>query len=293
MATNEPSTLTRRRFTTCAAGFAASGILSAAAPQSTPIGVQLFSLRRQCEKDLAGTLAWVREIGFDAVEFAGYYGRSASELQAMLARHGLRCCGAHTPLSEFTAASFNKTIDFQHALGNTCLIVPGLPAEYHGSADGWRRATATLNELSERLAREQMQIGYHNHSVEFQVIDGVLPWTILVQQTRPDVVLEVDTGNARIGGADPIVLVRQAGRRTRTVHVKDYLPGRNDPVIGSSTFPWPAFIRAAQSAGTEWFIIEHDSPDREEIRTCLERFRTFLLGQTARLNGRDRASSGT
>ena len=65
------------------------------------------------------------------------------------------------------------------------------------------------------------------------------------------------------------------------MHVKDYLPGRNDPVIGSSTFGWPAFIRAARSAGTEWFIIEHDSPDREEVRTCLDRFRSFVLGQTA------------
>lgn len=287
--------MTRRKFASCAAGFAVNGILSADRLPSTPIGVQLFSLRRQCEKDLTGTLAWVRDIGFSGVEFAGYYGRSASELRSLLDANGLRCCGAHTPLSEFTATSFSKTLDFQHAIGNTYLIVPGLPAEYEKSADGWRRATAILNELSERLAREQMRIGYHNHSVEFQLIDGVLPWTILVQQTRPDVVLQVDTGNARIGGADPTVLVAQAAPRARTVHVKDYLPTQNDPVIGSSTFGWPAFIRAARAAGTEWFIIEHDSPDREEVRICFDRFRSFVLGQTGSLhmgslNGPDQAS---
>src|SRR3954466_7968557 len=117
------SMLTRRKFASCAAGFAATSILSADTPHSTPIGVQLFSLRRQCEKDLPATLAWVREIGFSGVEFAGYYGRSASELRSLLEGNGLRCCGAHTPLSEFTAASFSKTIDFQHAIGNTCVIV--------------------------------------------------------------------------------------------------------------------------------------------------------------------------
>ena len=124
MTRKRASTLTRRRFSSCAAAFAARSTLPAAGPHSIPIGVQLFSLRRQCEKHLAGTLASVRQIGFEGVEFAGYYGRNAPELLSLLSDTGLRCCGAHTPLSEFTASWFNKAIDFQHALGNTYVIVP-------------------------------------------------------------------------------------------------------------------------------------------------------------------------
>jgi sugar phosphate isomerase/epimerase len=93
------------------------------------------------------------------------------------------------------------------------------------------------------------------------------------------VILQLDTGNARIAGADPTTLVRQYPRREVTIHVKDYLPDHTDPVIGSSNFDWKQFVSVcADSGATEWYIIEHDSPQREEIRICLDRFQQFRAG---------------
>jgi sugar phosphate isomerase/epimerase len=123
-----------------------------------------------------------------------------------------------------------------------------------------------------------MRVGYHNHDIEFRPVDGVLPWAILFEHTRPDVILQLDSGNARVGGADPTDLIRRYPGRAVTVHVKDYLPGHLDPVIGSSDFDWRKFLTVcAGSGGTEWYIIEHDSPRREEAKVCLERFQAFQL----------------
>src|SRR4051812_12310971 len=117
--------MTRRSFAALLAGGGFAAVSRAAA--KVPIAVQLFSIRLQCEKDLEGTLAWVRQIGFEGVEFAGYYGRSASELRKLLSANGLRCCGAHTPLPELSGAKLDQTIEFHKTLGNRYLIVPGLP----------------------------------------------------------------------------------------------------------------------------------------------------------------------
>ncbi|MEM2794876.1 MAG: hypothetical protein QXY49_03360, partial [Thermofilaceae archaeon] len=59
------------------------------------IGLQLFSIREACARDLPGTLEAVAEMGYEGVEFAGYYGRSASELRELLDKFGLEPAGTH------------------------------------------------------------------------------------------------------------------------------------------------------------------------------------------------------
>ena len=65
---------------------------------SIPIALQLYSVRHDCERDLPGALEAVAEMGYDGVEFAGYYGRSARELRKMLDDLGLQVAGTHTRL---------------------------------------------------------------------------------------------------------------------------------------------------------------------------------------------------
>ncbi len=263
--------LTRRQATGVFAALA-TGQLRAAA--RVPVAIQLFSLRRQCEQDLEGTLAYVREVGFEGVELAGFYGRTAAQLRDMLAQHSLRCCGSHTPLPQLTGDKLNSTIEDNRTLQNRNLIVPGLPKEYEESAGSWQRAADVFNDVAEKLRPEGMRVGYHNHDIEFRPVDGVLPWAVLYQHTKPEVILQLDTGNARVGGADPTALIEQFPGRAVTVHVKDYLPGHLDPVLGSSDFDWKRFTQACVLHGsTEWYIIEHDCPRREEAKMCFDHFR--------------------
>src|SRR5215813_9156685 len=98
----------------------------AAARQRIPVGLQLYSLREECAKDLPGMLKAVSGFGYKGVEFAGYHGRSAKELRKMLDDNGLKACGTHTPYETVHEDQLKATIEFNHTIGNTFLIVPWL-----------------------------------------------------------------------------------------------------------------------------------------------------------------------
>src|SRR5436190_16076578 len=92
-----------------------------------PWGLQLYSVRNECAKDLVGTVTAVAKMGYKGVEFAGYYGRDAKTLRKLLDDVGLKCCGTHTALDTLLGDTLAKTIEFNKTLGNTFLIVPSLP----------------------------------------------------------------------------------------------------------------------------------------------------------------------
>src|SRR5207253_655520 len=103
---------------------------------------------------------------------------------------------------------------------------------------------------------------------------GQRPWDVFFSNTRPEVVMQLDAGNARSAGADPTTLLQQYPGRAKSVHVKDCLPGQPDVPIGTSNFDWAAFVRICQTtAGTEWYIIEHESHDVPAMEGAKESLR--------------------
>src|SRR5512133_139191 len=89
-----------------------------------PVGLQVYSVREQAAKDLAGVLAAVSKIGYKGVEFAGYYDHKATEIRKMLDDNGLVACGTHTPYETILPAKLEETIEFNKTIGNKYLIVP-------------------------------------------------------------------------------------------------------------------------------------------------------------------------
>ncbi|MGC8834651.1 MAG: sugar phosphate isomerase/epimerase family protein, partial [Armatimonadota bacterium] len=133
-----------------------------------PIALQLYSVREDAAKDTAGVLAAVAKMGYEGVEFAGYYGHSAQDLRKMLDDNGLRVAGTHIGLDTLLGDEFEKTVEFNQILGNKFLIVPGLPPERTSSADAWKRTAEIFNEIAEKLKPLGMYTGYHNHAMEFK-----------------------------------------------------------------------------------------------------------------------------
>ena len=83
-----------------AAAVCTTGVnLFAADKKKIPIGLQLYSVRNDCQKDLPAVIQAVAKMGYQGVEFAGYYGRKADELRKLLDDNGLKCCGTHTGLN--------------------------------------------------------------------------------------------------------------------------------------------------------------------------------------------------
>ncbi|HUS71716.1 MAG TPA: sugar phosphate isomerase/epimerase [Sedimentisphaerales bacterium] len=242
-----------------------------------PIGVQLYSVRKECEKDLTGTIKAVAKMGYKGVEFAGYYGRDAKTLRKLLDSVGLVCCGTHTGIDTLLGDELPKTIEFNQTLGNKFLIVPGLQGNYRSSRRAWQETAKLFNKLSDKVKAHGMQVGYHNHSIEFKPLDGELPWDTFFGGTKKEVVMQLDTGNAMGGGGDPVMLLKRYPGRATTVHLKAFSKSKPNAIIGDDELPWQKIFELCETiGGTRWYIVEYESdayPPLVSIEKCLETLR--------------------
>lgn len=247
-----------------------------------PIALELYSVRTELANDLLGTLKAVAEMGYEGVEFAGAPKHGAEELKAALDETGLTCCGWHTPITLVADDQLEKTIALNKALGNPNIIIPGLPPEFRDSKQAWRKTATFFDELADKLAAHDMRTGYHNHWIEFTEMDGELPWDILFSNTKQDVIMQLDTGNAYCGGGDCVAILQRYPGRAKTVHLKPYKgpPEGADPkdgmgtMIGEDDTPWERIFELCESqGGTEWYIVEYESdmyPSLEAVDRCLK-----------------------
>jgi sugar phosphate isomerase/epimerase len=242
-----------------------------------PIGLQLYSVRKDCERDLPGVLKAVAKMGYDGVEFAGYYGRSAQELRTLLDDNGLKCCGTHIGLDTLLGDALPATVAFNRTLGNTFLIVPGLAAQRTGSKAAWLETARLMNETADRLQPEGMRTGYHNHHTEFTPLEGELPWDIFFGNTKPEVVMQFDVGNALHGGGHAAPFLQRYPGRAATVHVKEFSATNDTALIGEGDVDWNEIFHLCETiGGTEWYIVEQESyayPPLECVDRCLQNMR--------------------
>jgi sugar phosphate isomerase/epimerase len=263
MFAREIESLTRRGFLKLGAGAAALGalggrsVLAAEAPapekKKIPIGLQLYTVRGECGKDFPGTVAAVAKMGYAGVDFAGYYGRTAPQLKQLLDDNGLKCCGSHIGLGTMRGDALKGTVEFHKAIGNKFLIVPG--GIGGRTKQSWLDAAKTFNEIAEQLKPEGLLCGYHNHSHEFNPIDGETPWDIFFGNTSADVVMQLDVGNAMGGKADPVAILKKYPGRAKTLHVKGA-----GGIPGEDKAPWDEIFALCETiGGTEWYIVEADS----------------------------------
>lgn len=235
------------------------GCRSAVARQTVPLGVQLYSVRHELERDFDGTLARLAEMGFEGVEFADYYGRSAEELRASLDAHGLRCCGTHIFIEDMWPESLEETVAFNRTLGNEYLIVRWLDEEMRDSRETFMETVGMFNQIASDLEPHGMRVGYHNHDYIFETFDGEMLWDILAENTRPDVMLQLDTGHAARFGLDPVDLINRHPGRTVTMHAKPYSATNEAAFLGEDELDWQGIVSAAEdTGGVEWYILEYE-----------------------------------
>jgi sugar phosphate isomerase/epimerase len=286
--TNQP---TRRELLMAGAAGAAGvllGGLRLRAAQAGParkisVGLQLFSVRGECGKNggknLPKVIEAVAKMGYEGVEFAGYYGWDAQGLKKMLDDNGIKCCGTHTGLDTLLGDQLRKTVEFHKTIGNKFLIVPSMGGGYTKDAAAWKKTAGLFNEIAGKLKLEGMYCGYHNHSAEFKPMDGSTPWDIFFGNTVKDVVMQIDTGNCLDGHGDPVAMLKKYPGRALTMHCKEW-GGSGMGLVGEGKVDWKQIIQLGRTtASAEWFIIEHESGGAkamEAVKSCLDNFRKLL-----------------
>ncbi|MBW4094149.1 MAG: sugar phosphate isomerase/epimerase [Acidobacteria bacterium] len=180
--------------------------------------LQLYTLRKPLEEDLAGTISRVAAAGYTAVEPYNFVA-TAEPLAAALAQNGLTAPSGHAPLLR---ADQNEIFAAAAALGIGTVIDPHVEASLWTNETDIAATAKALNEAAKRGAEHGVRVGYHNHEFELENrIGGRSALEVLVDHLDPAVVLEVDTYWAAVGGEDPVALLRRLGDRVRFIHIKD------------------------------------------------------------------------
>jgi sugar phosphate isomerase/epimerase len=232
-------------------------LVQAAGSKKIPVGLQLYSLREQCKTDLPGMLAAVSKIGYRGVEFAGYHGRSAKELRKLLDDNGLVACGTHTPYESVQGDKLKETVEFNRTIGNKFLIVPWMNETK--SKQEWLDRAKLFNDIADKVKPDGLWVGYHAHAHDFKQIDGVSAWDLFFGNTKPEVIMQLDTSNCCEGGADPVAVLKRYAGRARSIHLKAY-GGGPDAVIGEDKVAWKEVFAFCEGKGkTEWYVVEHES----------------------------------
>src|SRR5262249_22828272 len=143
------------------------------------IGLQLYTVRRELEKDFAGTLEKVAALGFSEVEFAGYFNQTPQQVKAILSRNNLTAPSAHISIAALRG-DLQSAIETARIIGHQYIICAYLPPEERRSLDDYKRHIDLFNSAGERFQKAGLQFGYHNHDFEFVSMDGKVPYDLIL-----------------------------------------------------------------------------------------------------------------
>jgi sugar phosphate isomerase/epimerase len=222
--------------------------------------VQLYSVRDHMTdlNERGATLKRLADIGFTAVEPFDPMTDPAG-FRALADDLGLTVSGAHA-MAMLREPDPAPVFEAVATLGTDLVILPaGIPEESFTTLDGLKHAADQLNTLAARAAETGMRLGYHNHWWEFEpVLDGRHALEILVDLVAPEVVFEIDTFWATVGGADTAAMLARLGERVVALHVKDGPAVKGEPnvAVGSGSIPVPAILAAAPEDA--WRVVEFD-----------------------------------
>jgi sugar phosphate isomerase/epimerase len=281
MPTSHP---TRRDILKLGGAAAASALLAPALPvaaaawKRVPFGTQLWCVRKQLATDIPGTLKALAAMGYEAVELENALEKSGVEWRKHLDAARLKACGFHHTLQELQGDKLAASIEFNQAIGNRNLIIRSLAPPVYSSADLLKKTADAVNEIAEQLKPHNMRVGYHNHTTDFNRVDGEYWWNRFADQTAKTVVLQFDTGNAsEVQGVTPQEFITRNAGRTISMHVKPFSKKDPNAYLGADELDWPAIMTAAESVGgIEWYIIEYEKegvPPLEALKANLEAFR--------------------
>lgn len=248
-----------------------------------PIGIQLYSVRDEMEKDFEGTIKTLAEYGYTAVEFAGLFDHTAEDVKRICKEAGVDPISAHVG-PDVLLANLEEEIKKYHDIGCRYIGIPwaSVSRDLPGGTD-YPAFLEAIRKIAAEMSKYGMKLVYHNHDFEFTKIDGQYKIDILYADTTPDELqTELDTCWVRVGGPDPAEFVLKYSGRAPLVHIKDYVGGPTANMyklidggvveskvetdngffeqrpVGYGVQDVQSIISASEKAGAECIIVEQD-----------------------------------
>lgn len=248
-------------------GLTASGF---AQPKS-PVGLQLYSFRAEFPKDVAGTMAKVRAMGFREVELAGTYGLSPADFRKLLDKNGLKAISTGASFADLSN-NVPKVIEEAKAFGVKYVMCAWIP--HNGdkfTLEDAKKAADVFNTAGKLLRDNGISFCYHIHGYEFQPYNNGTFFDYLVENLEPRYVnFEMDVFWVKHPGQDPIALLKKYPGRFPLMHLKDRKPGtpgndtghvdvESNVAIGKGDLGIAEIMRQARKSGVKHYFIEDES----------------------------------
>ncbi len=241
------------------------------------IGLQLWSVKDDMKKDVAGTIAAVGEMGYKYVETAGYgdgkiYGLDPVEFKNLCEKNGLHFWGAHAGQAVPTDENWDKTMAWwdvciaaHKSAGAKWIVQPFMDKVGYESLDGLKRYCKYFNAVGEKCNAAGIRFGYHNHDNEFKVeFEGKPIYDWMMELTDPEkVMFQLDLFWIIEGGKDPLDYFEKYAGRFELWHIKD-----KAEVGESGKIDFAAMFAKRELSGAEYGIVEVEEYNFEPLESC-------------------------
>jgi sugar phosphate isomerase/epimerase len=270
--------MTRRDFirrTTFAVGAVAlggqPGLSLRANPLSLPIGFQSWVVRDLIAKDFEGTLREMAAMGYQTVEmcsppsyagsgFGGLTKLKASELRGIIQNAGLRCESCHYPLQELKD-HLDERLAFAKELGLTQMVISSFGLKPDATLADWRRACDDANKLGEKTQKAGVQLGFHNHHMEFKELEGVLIYDAIMGAFDPKLIKMQFQVAVISAGFEAATFFEKYPGRFLSMHLADWsTTEKKNVTVGQGCVDWKKLFAAAKTGGVKNYFVEMDFP---------------------------------
>lgn len=263
-------------------------------PELGKIALQLYTVRREIEKDLMGTLEKVAQIGFKRVETA-FWPEHISVKQAAeaLKSFGMKVCSIHCELP--IGEDRHTMLELAEAYNCNLMIWHGWPEDpRYMSSDGIKELAEIYNEANHFAGENGLQFGLHNHWWEFRnKVDGKYPYQIMRPLLDEDIFFELDTYWVKVAGLDPSKIVSQFANKAPLLHIKDgparYSAslGKDEPepmvAVGQGSQDFPAIVAAADGH-TQFMVVEMDKTSSDVFKALEDSYQYLIKNKLATNN---------
>lgn len=272
-----------------------------------PIALQLYSVRFDMAEDFYGTLKKVADMGYDGVEFAGFYNEKAEDVKKALEELNLTAISSHVVMTPLLIDDLDAQIAYHKVLGCKYIVMPYADENYRPGGPKFEEGLKLYEQIGKKLKENGIDFLYHNHDFEFVKYAGTNGFDYLYSAVPEEYLNpQMDVCWVSVAGRDPAEYIRKYSGRLDILHLKDYIlkdpehkgnmyalideNGQDDiniDISESENFDFrplgqgqvgiPAIIDAAEENGVKWYVVEQDRssdmPALEAVKQSIDYFR--------------------
>lgn len=243
----------------------AAGVLPI--PVKMPVGFQSWIVREKIGIDFPGTLKMVADMGYQSVEMCsppGYENLGfgplmklkAKEMKKIINDTGLTWPSTHYGMDELRQ-HIDERIEFAKESGQVQMILSSFDLQKEATISDWLKAADELNIIGSKTMKSGIQMGYHNHDMEFEKIGDTLIYDALMSQLDPAYVkMQFQVAVISKGYKASTYFKKYPGRFI-SAHLADWSATEKKQVpIGKGIVDWKEFFATLKTAGVKNFFVE-------------------------------------